>query len=39
MNRLYVIGIGPGKRAGMTLEADEALCWNDIRLCWDIGSF
>ena len=25
MNRLYVIGIGPGKRAGMTLEADEAL--------------
>jgi precorrin-3B C17-methyltransferase len=25
MNRLNVIGIGPGKRTGMTLEADEAL--------------
>ena len=30
MNRLYVIGIGPGKRAGMTLEADEALAQTDI---------
>lgn len=25
MKRLYVVGIGPGKRQGMTIEADEAL--------------
>ncbi len=30
MNRLYVIGIGPGKRAGMTLEADAALRQADV---------
>ncbi|MBE6990939.1 MAG: precorrin-3B C(17)-methyltransferase [Ruminococcaceae bacterium] len=30
MNRLYIVGIGPGKRSGMTMEADEALRRADV---------